>query len=341
MAGSVLVYGAGVIGSIYAVHLAKAGYALCMLARGQRLQLLRSDGLVIRQIFLGEEERASATVMEELEPEARYDLILVAVRSGQVSAALRTLAAARVLGPVLVVGNNLDNPENQAALIGPKRLLLGFGAFGGYRDGNGIVYLDGRTRKQPEPKHIGRTTIGILTEEARPVLDQVRGILSDAGLPTTESRDIRAWLLCHAALVFPLAGAIYSTAGDQQRFCRTRDALVLGIRACRELFAALRSLGWRIEPSRLRRLLASPEWLLVPLLARRFAGEGARVAMFGHANAPGGRDEIGGQARMLDGIVRVSGQPLSAWNRLLPYFDNPTTQVPLRDGARELRLRLF
>lgn len=335
----VLVYGAGVIGSIYAMRLHKAGCQVSLLARGERLEAIRSSGLRIRQVFLGAEESASLEVVEELEGGVDYDIILVALRSGQVTDALRQIASRSSAKAVLVIGNNLEDLGAEAEAIGSERLVLGFGAFGGYREGAGIAYLDGRTKEKPQDRNIGATTIGILGEASRPALEIVREALASAGLPCRESTDISSYLICHAALVFPLAGAIFAAGNDQGRFCRTRDALVIGIRACREALTALRVSGIRLEPASLRKLLVMPEWLLAATLPKGFAGEAARVAMFGHTQAAGGREEIGGQARILDAKLRLSGRKLPYWDRLLPWFDAAKAPEPLPDGSRDLRLR--
>jgi len=337
----ILVFGAGVIGSIYALRLAKAGLPVSVLARGERLAVLRESGLRIRNVFTDEEESAEVEVLEELREDATYDLAIVALRSGQIMPVLRRLGALPRLGAVLVVGNNLEEFGEEARAVGEARLVLGFGAFGGYREGASVLYLDGRTKKKPGLEQVSATTIGILSEAARPALERVRAILASARLGCAESPDIAAWLVCHAALVFPLAGAIFATGGDQARFCRTRDAIVLGIRACKEAMRALRDTGCAVEPPYLRKLVAMPEWLLSPLLARRLAGEAARVAMFGHANAPGGRAEIGGQARVLDARLRKAGRPMPSWDRLLPWFEAEGGPEPLPDGQRELRPRWF
>jgi len=339
MGGKVLVYGVGVIGSVYAARFSEAGFAVSVLARGERLASLRSTGLRVRQVFLEEEKTVAVAILEHLEAGAAWDLILVAVRAGQIVPALRTLAEAGQSGPILVVGNNLGPWDEESAIVGEARLVLGFGAFGGYRDGESVVYLDGRTKRKPGPENISRTTVGILSEAARPAMEVVRGMLAAARLPSSESPDIQAWLVCHAALVFPLAGAIYAAGGEQGRTCRTRDAIVLGIRACRELFGALKALGVTVEPESLRKMLSMPEPLLVHTLRKGFAKESARVAMFGHANAAGGHGEIAGTASVLDSIVRRAGLPLPSWDTLLPHFPGDGQVPPLRDGARTIRLR--
>jgi hypothetical protein len=162
-----------------------------------------------------------------------------------------------------------------------------------------------------------------------------------AGLPAARNADIVAWLKCHAALVFPLAGAIYAAGGGQERTCRTRDALVLGVRACHELFRALWKLGVGTEPRSLKLFLGMPEPLIIRMLARGMAGMSAAVAMFGHANAVGGRREIADLALALDGFVRAAKLPLGSWDRLLPYFAPGNTVPPVADGSRTLRLRVW
>ena len=341
MARKVLVYGLGVIGSVYAVRLAKAGVEVSVLARGERLAALRSGGLRIRNVFLDLEESAPVEALEALDPSARYDLVLVTVRSGQILSALKDVARLPGPGAVAVIGNNLGDLREQAVLAGEDRLVPGFGAFGGYRDGEVIAYLDGRTREKPGADRIGSTTLGTYRPSGSRALAAVRSAFSVAGLPVRECPDMRAWFLYHAALVFPLAGALYAAGGGQDRVCRTRDAQILGIRACRELFSALGTLGFRMTPARLRTFAVLPERLILGTLRRALSGEGARIALFGHANAPGGRSEIGSQALVLDGIVRPAGRPMPAWDRLLPYFPEDSPEPLLAEGSRNLRLRLW
>jgi len=134
---------------------------------------------------------------------------------------------------------------------------------------------------------------------------------------------------------------MYASGGEQERTCRTRDAIVLGLRSCRELMSALRSLGVRTEPRELRSFLGVPEALLLRYLRGMLRGESARVAMFGHATSPGGRDELSEQAGVLDRIVRPAGRKLESWDRLLPYFAADGSAPALQDGSRRLRLRLW
>ncbi len=338
----VLICGMGVIGSIYALRLAKAGCEVTGLARGKRLDSLRARGLTIHNIFLDETETVTITLADTPPRGMTFDIVLVVVRSGQIMAMLDRLRGAEISAQaVVVIGNNLEDLAAQAVAVGGERFVPGFGSFGGYREDGVVHYLDGRTEGNDGPERRTKTTLGVIDESARPALETAKIMFTSAGLPVVENKDMHAWFLYHAALVFPMAGAIYATGGDQKRFCRTRDAVVLGIRACHECCRALRALGLRMQPKSLKGLTLMPEWALASLLSKRMISEAARVAMFGHANAPGGRDEIGGQASVLDEIIRGSGKPLIHWKRLLPYFNTKTGEPLIPDGSRDVRLRVW
>jgi glycine/D-amino acid oxidase-like deaminating enzyme len=50
MSAKMLIYGAGVIGSVYAVRFAHAGFDVTVMARGDRLNAIRSGGLRTRHV---------------------------------------------------------------------------------------------------------------------------------------------------------------------------------------------------------------------------------------------------------------------------------------------------
>lgn len=333
----ILVVGAGVIGSVYAARLAQAGHRVTLLARGSRLRELEQHGLRLRHVLLDADERVEVEIAETPKP-GPWDATIVAVRADQIDPTLAALAPLETPA-FAVIGNNLGDPRAQQLTAGPERLVLGFGAFGGVRTLDGrIDYVDGRSLRRASTKHRSATTLGVLSERARPALLLLQRLLDDAQLPSKRSDDIVGWLQCHAALVLPLAAAINATGGDQARFCRTRDAVVLGLRAVRELLGALRSLGVATQPAGLRHLLRVPELLLVPLIQRRLASESARVAVFGHATAPGGHDELDFLGRTLDVRIRGAKGDRPAWTRLAPWF-LPDRPPLIPDGARTLTLR--
>ena len=85
----ILIFGAGVIGSLYGTLLADAGYDVSIYARGRRLESLTQDGLLYKR--KGKIRKAPVRVLSKLEEEDCYDLILLTVREYQLHAALEEL----------------------------------------------------------------------------------------------------------------------------------------------------------------------------------------------------------------------------------------------------------
>lgn len=74
----ILIYGAGVIGCLYATLFSKAGYNTTIYARGKRLESLEKDGLLYQN---GDEiNSANVTVINKLHKDDIFDYIFLTVR---------------------------------------------------------------------------------------------------------------------------------------------------------------------------------------------------------------------------------------------------------------------
>ena len=82
----ILIFGAGVIGSLYGALLAEAGYDVSIYARGRRLESLTRGGLLYKR--KGKIRKAPVNILSRLEVEDRYDLVFLTVRENQLHAAL-------------------------------------------------------------------------------------------------------------------------------------------------------------------------------------------------------------------------------------------------------------
>ena len=82
----ILIYGAGVIGSLYAALFAEAGYDTNIYARGKRLEALRNNGLKYKKNQ--EVIKAEIRILGELPNDDIYDFVLLTVRENQMYAAL-------------------------------------------------------------------------------------------------------------------------------------------------------------------------------------------------------------------------------------------------------------
>jgi 2-dehydropantoate 2-reductase len=122
----ILVYGAGVLGSLYAARLQEAGQHVSLLARGQRLQDIREHGIVLEDVLSGQTTTTHVKVVEELRPEDQYDLAVVIMGKHQVAAIFPQLAANQLIPTVLFLHNNAAGPQAMVEVLGQGRVLLGF-----------------------------------------------------------------------------------------------------------------------------------------------------------------------------------------------------------------------
>jgi 2-dehydropantoate 2-reductase len=316
---NILFYGAGVLGSLYAAKLYEAGHNVTVLARGQRLADLREHGIVLENARTGEHTTTHVRVTERLLPEDEYDWVIVLVRKNQVAGVLPALAANHHTPNILFMGNNAAGPGQYLEVLERERVVLGFPAAGGVRKGHAIRYV---ASSAP-------ITLGELNGQTSPRLEQIEAAFQDAGVPAKVCENMDAWLKTHVALVSPIANALYMVGGDNHRLARTRDGIVLLIRAVREGLQVLRALNIPITPSQFRILERLPEPLLVTVLGRRLNSESAELALAGHANAA--RDEMRQLADEFRALACTTNVPTPAIEHLYNYIDPAVP--PVEDGS--------
>jgi 2-dehydropantoate 2-reductase len=266
----ILVVGAGVIGGVYAGHLARAGHEVTLLARGSRLDELRRFGLQLRPAD-GALFSPSVTVAGDTRA-ARPDLVVLAVRREQAMSAARQVSGMQA-GAVLLFGNYAGMTAELAAVCGRERTAAGFPGVGGRNDGGVLTY---RLIAQQ------RTVVGTL---GRPSVDVLR-IATDlrhAGFPTRVETDMEGWLATHAALVVPMAAAIHAAGGSAGGAGRRADLLMLAVRATRAIYRAQVRDGRLVAGANLRLLyLGMPEWFARLYWSRALRGDFGELAFAAH-----------------------------------------------------------
>ncbi|MBN1485360.1 MAG: ketopantoate reductase family protein [Chloroflexia bacterium] len=316
----ILIYGAGVLGSVYAALLHEAGHQVAILARGRRLEDIREHGIILEDGQTGQRTVSRVPAVERLEPQDEYDLVVVVMRKNQVAEVLPALAANQWVPTVLFLMNNAAGPDEFTRALGPQRVLLGFPGAGGERQRPVVRYV---TTAGPQAFTV---TIGEPDGRRTPRLARIEQAFERAGIPVDVSPNIDAWLKYHVALVSPIANALYRVGGDNYRLAHAQDSLVLMVRAVREAFAVLRDLGYPMTPPWLGLLRWLPEPLLVSQLPRFFNSRKAELALAAHANAA--RDEMQHLAGEFMALARSSSVPTPALDQLYPYADPETPAVP-------------
>ena len=139
----ILIYGAGVIGSIFAAKLSFLGQDVTVLARGKRLEEIQNNGIVLCNPKSAGKEIARIRVIDHLSPEERFDYIFVVMQRTQVNSVLQSLARNGSENIVFVV-NTAAGYEEWKRAIGAERLLIGFPSAGGERINGMVRYFVGR-----------------------------------------------------------------------------------------------------------------------------------------------------------------------------------------------------
>ncbi|MFG1603056.1 ketopantoate reductase family protein [Actinoplanes sp. NPDC049265] len=251
----ILVYGAGVLGSVHAARLHEGGHDVSLLARGERLAALRRHGVRLAEGDSPAVHTVPVPVVEH--PADGYDLTVVFVRTHQVDAVLESLAD--VGGDVLFLLNWAGGFAPLGAVLGLERVLLGFGVVGGTIDGDVVRYrrVSRLARLLPMP-------IGEPDGRATPRLDRIVGAFRAAGLHVKAEPRMDAWLTTHAAFEVPLGQAVHAAGGPV--------ALADDPAAVREMLRAMRAhlatVPGPTVPGAFAALRTLPEGLLVPVLRR-------------------------------------------------------------------------
>jgi 2-dehydropantoate 2-reductase len=307
---NILVYGAGVIGTLYAARLRGGGHRVTVLARGQRLADIRRHGLVLENILSGVRSEAAVDTIERLRPEDHYDLALIIVRRDQLASLMSELTANRQIPTLLFMLNNPIGSTKLIEVLG-NRVMLGFPGAGGTRDGHVVRYA--MITQQP-------TMLGEPGGKRTPRLRKVVEAFRSSGLKTRTARDMDAWLKAHAFFVTAISGAIYLAGGDARRLSEDDAALRLMIKGVSEGFAAVRALQRTVTPFALRVLFTwLPHAFAVHYWRRFFAAEMADYVFGRHARAASTEmREVANDCRIL---LEKTGIEAPALHRLYGAID--------------------
>ena len=143
----ILIYGAGVIGSLYAALFAEAGYDTNIYARGKRLETLRNNGLQYKKNQ--EVIKAEIRILGELPNDDIYDFVLLTVRENQLYEALTELKNNKS-NTIVTMINSLDSYNKWEDVVGKGRVLPAFPGAGGSINDDGDKFMYQHAMKAPD-----------------------------------------------------------------------------------------------------------------------------------------------------------------------------------------------
>jgi ketopantoate reductase len=218
----IVILGAGVQGTVFAVRLAMVGHQVTLVSRPDRATELRQGGATIQDVKTMRVCTKVLPVLEKLPSDFPADMCLVTVRREQIETVLPDLVQAIAIPRIVFLGNHADGSDNLRAVLGRSRTVLAFPGIAGYREGAMIRYLD-----IPQ-QHT------VVEERAQ----DVGSLFREAGFRVDRVRDMDAWLQRHAVFITAIVGALYENDCDACRLAQNPETVRRFIVAVREGWAA-------------------------------------------------------------------------------------------------------
>jgi len=267
----VLIFGAGVLGSLYAAKLHEAGTDVTLVARGSRYEELSKNGVVLKKFDTGEESTTRVRVVEGMPADEYYDVCLVLVQKTQLESTLSALKVNPHIPAFVFMNNTAEGPQAMIDALGRERVMMGHANAGGERVGHVVHYMISQ-----------EMTLGELDGRKSERLVKIAGTLKEAGVDVAFSANVDSWKRYHVALAVPFGCAMYMNEACNVRLSENRGDVVKCLQGIREAFAVLRKLGYPVEPPKLRWVFALPNFILAPLFQWVLKTDIADIGMARH-----------------------------------------------------------
>ena len=275
-----LIFGAGPLGSLYTHILHEAGKDVSILARNERYEFIMKNGIVLVDEFTGERKTSPVKAVEAIGEDDAYDLVIVLIRKNKLQPVFRTLSLCPKIENILFMGNNALGFDAYLAELPKQNVMFGFPGAGGSIQEQVVHFVD---REKPNDK---RKAITIGEPGGAPIerTRLIASFLESVGIPVEVSGDMDSWLKYHAALVLPIAFALYKHNCDNYALARNRKSIRQFILACREGGDVLRKLGFRKRhPFKYNLFYWLPEFITAGIFKEVFGSKFAEIGFALHA----------------------------------------------------------
>jgi glyoxylase-like metal-dependent hydrolase (beta-lactamase superfamily II) len=235
----VLVFGAGVIGSYLAHVLLEAGNHVTVLAREERADSLRKNGLVIEHHLQRRITRDTVEAVTDVKGRS-FDAAFVVMPCHRLRQALPQIRELKT-NVLVLVGNNTAPAEAERELKeaeGIGKILFGFQRTGGRKEKDRFVC---------ERFGGGWMDLGLLHGRTGPKLRKwMEKLFEGTSYKLNWQEDMEAYLICHPAAVLPIAYLAYICEGNLRS--STKDQRRMMVDASHEAYEALKAEGIPICP---------------------------------------------------------------------------------------------
>ena len=268
----ILIYGAGVIGCLYATLFSEAGFDTTIYARGRRLESFKQNGLLY---FKNKKiKKAKVNIIDKVDANDIYDFVFLTVKSNQVHTALEELKNNNSPNIVTML-NTLEKYNMWEEICGKGRIIPAFPGAGGSFEENIL-------NAKLTPNIIQVTTFGEINGNKSKRLSQLAILFKKSHIPYKIEKDMHAWQLCHLAMIVPIADAYYEAsvpekAGEDKELMR-KTAITI-----KKNLDSLHKLGVTLTPKKMKVLHRLPVQILGIGLRFTFQSKFGNTFMYQHS----------------------------------------------------------
>ena len=248
----ILIFGAGVIGSIYAIKFIEAGLDVTIFARSNRFKVLKENGLQYSE--KGTVKSIKVNVIDKLENDDVYDFIFVTVHYDQSESALLALKDNQSKNIVMMTNSSMGFSTWQN-IVG-DRILPAFPGFGGQ-------IIDGILYARFASKFLIATMFGEISGLETERVENLSKIFKTAKLPYTINKDMKACLITHSISDIALLGGLYFENNiNDEKTSKTRQRAHKITITLKTYLRAIQKAGVDINPPVLKIMLKCPNFVL-------------------------------------------------------------------------------
>ena len=228
------IYGTGGAGGHFGARLAKAGEDVVFIARGEHLDAIRRDGLIVESDS-GEIRVRPANATDDPAEAGAVDVVLLGVKTWQVEESARRLAP--MLGPntfIVPLQNGVDAASQLIGVLGPARVVGGLCATFSW------ISAPGRIRSLGQ---VHTLRFGELDRRPSERTERLRNVCEQAGIRATIPPDIHVSLWQKLLIVVSFGGVGAATrmpVGVTRSIPETRRLILSGME---EIAAVARARG--------------------------------------------------------------------------------------------------
>jgi 2-dehydropantoate 2-reductase len=308
----ILIYGAGVLGSVLAVKLKEANVDISILARGNRYDFIKNNGIIIEDFWSKKRTTSNVKVLDKLNEDDNYDLIMVIMPRINTPSVLPILEKNKNSPNILFIGNNVSGFDEYSNTLNKNKILLGFWLGSGHKEKQIVYYSDISSKGEKAKLIIGEHNRNI-TDRTK----QIKEIIEKAGYPVDISENIDAWLKTHAMLISPFALGVSDHNFNNYELAKSNHTLKLVSKAIKEGIKALHKLNIPILPKEIRIIRFLPVFLLVKKYKSMIGSKYFEIAS-GHGKSA--QNEMKYIAKECFDLIRKAKIKSSAFENLMEYL---------------------